>query len=340
MHIKHNISLLPYNTFGINVLAKSFITYTSTAELQEAVDHYNTNNEKKLLVLGGGSNVLFTQNYDGLVLKNDTQGMQVMHITDTQVTLTVQAGVQWHELVLYCVAQGWGGIENLALIPGTVGAAPIQNIGAYGVEVKDTIVHVTALHIPTGELHNFPNCDCAFGYRTSIFKTTYKQKYIITQVTFVLQLYPKYNIQYGAIQAQLQAMQCTAVNLQAICNAVVAIRNSKLPNPKVIGNAGSFFKNPTVTLQEYDKLLLQFPKIVGYTNTHNNTVKLAAAWLIEYCGYKGYRQGNAGNHHAQALVLVNYGGATGAQVLAVSELITNAVYAIFKVLLEKEVNIL
>jgi UDP-N-acetylmuramate dehydrogenase len=250
----------------------------------------------------------------------------------------VGSGVNWHEFVLYCIANNYAGVENLSLIPGTVGAAPIQNIGAYGVEVKNVIDQVFYLDFETNQLQNLQNAACKFGYRDSVFKNELKGKIFITAVSFILQKQPTFNTTYGAIATQLQLMGNAAVTLQAVSDAVIAIRQSKLPNHVVIGNAGSFFKNPTIPTIQFEALQATYPQIVGYANNENTTVKLAAGWLIEQCGLKGVQVGNTGCHKMQALVLVNYGGATGHEILEYSTVVINEVNNKFGITLEREIN--
>jgi UDP-N-acetylmuramate dehydrogenase len=338
--IQHNITLRPYNTFGIDVLARSFSAFSGIDELEVLL----TENEMSTLVLGGGSNLLFTKDYDGLVLKNEIKGIEKIAEDESYVYVQAGAGENWHGFVLHCINNGWGGVENLSLIPGNVGASPMQNIGAYGVEIKDLFHQLEAYHIHEKKLVNFSAANCAFGYRESVFKRQLKNQFIITNVTFKLSKKPEFNTSYGAIEQELEAMGVTALSIKAISDAVIRIRSSKLPNPAEIGNAGSFFKNPTVTETIFAQLKAQYPAIVGYPLT-NGTVKLAAGWLIQQCGpkvgisWKGYRSGDAGCHAKQALVLVNYGNAAGNEIFQLSEAILQSVYKKFGVLLEREVNI-
>ncbi len=338
--IEQNISLRPYNSFGIDVLAREFAVFAGVDELETLLSE----NDRNLLVLGGGSNLLFTADYDGLVIKNEIKGIEKIAEDDSYVYVQAGAGENWHGFVLYCINNGWAGVENLSLIPGNVGASPMQNIGAYGVEVKDVFHQLEAYHIQDRQTVNFSAADCLFGYRESAFKRQLKDQFIITNVTFKLHKKPVFNTSYGAIEQELEAMGVTALSIKAISDAVIRIRSSKLPNPAVIGNAGSFFKNPTVTESIFTQLKEQYPAIVGYPLT-NSTVKLAAGWLIERCGpqdgisWKGYRIGNAGCHAKQALVLVNYGNASGSEIYQLSEAILQSVYNKFGVLLEREVNV-
>jgi UDP-N-acetylmuramate dehydrogenase len=334
MQFQENFSLESFNTFGINISTKLFASFSDINELAEILENKN---EHKF-ILGGGSNILFTKNYNGLILKNEIAGIEKIKEDDAHVHVRAGAGVGWHEFVLYCINNNFAGVENLSLIPGSVGASPMQNIGAYGVEIKDVFYELEAYNIEDKKLVTFSKKDCAFGYRESIFKNKYKGQFVITSVTFQLNKIPKYNTSYGAIETELEKMGVQSLSIKAISDAVINIRQSKLPDPKVIGNAGSFFKNPTIQNTQFEKLKIQFPNIVGYAVGDNET-KLAAGWLIEQCGWKGYRKGDAGCHEKQALVLVNYGNAMGEEILQLSEKIINAVQLIFDVELHREVNI-
>lgn len=335
--IQFNVSLQPYNTFGIDVSATAFARFSSIAELEAVL--LENNGKLPLFILGGGSNVLFTKPVDALVLKNELKGFEHLNETEDTIDIRVGAGEEWHAFVRYCVEKGWGGVENLSLIPGSVGASPMQNIGAYGAEIKDCFVELTAFHIEKRELHTFSAQDCAFGYRESVFKRALKGQYIIASVTYRLQKHPKFNTAYGAIQTELDAMNVHDLSVSAISQAVMNIRNSKLPNPKELGNAGSFFKNPVVDLAVVEVLKERFPEVPNYPQP-DGSVKLAAGWLIEQAGWKGKRIGNCGVHARQALVLVNYGGATGNEIYALSQAVLDDVQQQFGVLLEREVNIL
>lgn len=335
MQIQENISLKQFNTFGIDVMAKQFTSFHSVDELQEALE-LPTDQER--LILGGGSNILFTKNVNGLVLKNELKGIELLHENDEYVYIKTGAGENWHQFVLYCIKNNWAGVENLSLIPGNVGASPMQNIGAYGVEIKQVMHSLEAFHINDRKQVTFSNLDCEFGYRESVFKRKFKNEFVILNVTYQLRKQPVFNTSYGAINAELEVMGVKELSIQAISQAVINIRSSKLPDPKVIGNAGSFFKNPTISKQRYEELKGQYPSMVGYVNA-DGTVKLAAGWLIEQCGWKGYRKGDAGCHAKQALVLVNYGNAKGNEVFELSEQILQSVKEKFGVGLEREVNI-
>lgn len=336
MLLQENISLKPFNTFGIDARARYFGSFEDTEVLEELLAH---DPGLKTLILGGGSNLLFTGDYDGLVLKNEVKGITELHEDRDYVYVKAGAGENWHQFVLYCIAKNWSGVENLSLIPGNVGASPMQNIGAYGVEIDDVFWSLEAWHIQDKKLVTFTPGDCEFGYRESVFKRKYKDQFVIMNVTYRLRKHPVFNTSYGAIEQELEKMGVKELSVKAISDAVISIRTSKLPDPKEIGNAGSFFKNPAVTAEEYQQLKLRFENIVGYQNL-DGTYKLAAGWLIEQCGWKGYRKGDAGCHAKQALVLVNYGQATGREIYDLSEEILLSVKEKFGVLLEREVNII
>lgn len=335
MHIQKAVSLKSHNTFGIDVKAQQFVEVTQLADLQQLLKQTSA----PILILGGGSNVLFTKDFEGLVIKIQLKGKQVIQENEDFVWLEVAAGEVWHELVLYCVEQGYGGIENLSLIPGTVGAAPMQNIGAYGVEIKEVLESVQAVNRSNGEIQIFNNPDCNFGYRESIFKHSHKDQFVITGVTLKLSKKPTFNTSYGAIQDTLKANQVETLTLKAISTAVCQIRQSKLPNPAEIGNAGSFFKNPTIPQSQFDALQQKFPKIVGYPLA-NDMVKVPAGWLIEQSGWKGKRFGNIGVHARQALVLVNYGGGNGEEIKKLSQDIQASVLEKFGIKIKPEINII
>ncbi len=335
MEIKENISLKPFNTFGIAVNATQFIEVNQVNQLKEILQQ----NKLPLLILGGGSNVLFTQNFNGLVLKNKLKGIQLIEENEHEVTLKVAAGEVWHEFVLYCIEKGYAGIENLSLIPGSVGASPIQNIGAYGVEVKDVITEVEALNLKDYSIQSFSNVACEFDYRSSIFKTSNKGNYFITAVTFKLSKNARLNVAYGAIGEELKNRNVKQPTIKDVSNAVINIRTSKLPDPQKIGNCGSFFKNPTVSDKVKNKILEKYPDAPNYPQA-NGDFKIAAGWLIEKCGWKGKRVDNYGVHVHQALVLVNYGGASGSDIFNLSEDIILSVYQTFGIKLEREVNII
>lgn len=336
-----NLSLKKYNTFGIDAMARYFTSFSTLDELEAALTFKpsdSTGASPAILILGGGSNILFTGNFDGLVLKNELHGIEKIKEDDDHVYVKAGAGVNWHQLVLHCIHNNWAGVENLSLIPGNTGASPMQNIGAYGVEIKDVFYQLEAFHLQEKKLVTFGLADCEFGYRESVFKRKYKNQFVIASVTFRLNKKPVFNTSYGAIEQELAAMGVTEVTIQAVSQAVINIRSSKLPNPAEIGNAGSFFKNPEIPSEQFQLLKNEFPAIVGYHLPNGNT-KLAAGWMIEQCGWKGYRKGDAGCHAKQALVLVNYGTANGNEIFALSEAIINSVREKFNVLLEREVNI-
>lgn len=330
-------SLQPLNTFGMNARAAYYSELSNENDLLQlpAADAYNAG----VFVLGGGSNVLLTQDIPQWVLHNKIKGIEQVKEDADYVWLRAGAGEVWHELVLYCVQQGFAGIENLSLIPGTVGAAPIQNIGAYGVEVKDVLEEVRFYDLEKQEFRTFTREQCDFGYRDSVFKRTLKGKIVITYVVFRLRKSPVFNTSYGNIQQELDAMGVTELSIKSISDAVIRIRTAKLPDPKEIGNAGSFFKNPEVPDAFFEQLKKDYPGLPGYPLNDGNT-KIPAAWLIEQCGWKGFREGNYGVHKNQALVLVNYGKADGRDIAALSEKIMASVAAKFQVQLEREVQII
>lgn len=337
MNILSNISLKPYNTFGIDIKTKHFV---SVSNLQELKNVLNQNNNSPRLFLGGGSNILFTQDFNGLVIHLNLKGIEVLNESSDQVNLKIQAGENWHELVLWCLDRHYGGIENLSLIPGNVGTAPIQNIGAYGVELKDVFVSCEALNLKTLEVEYFSNSDCKFGYRDSIFKGHSKDKYVILNVALKLS---KTNhllrTDYGAIKSELENSGIKKPTIQDVSKVVIKIRQSKLPDPKNIGNSGSFFKNPIISNELYSRLKIHFPDIPAYPVSESE-VKIPAGWLIEKAGFKGKRLGNYGVHEHQALVLVNYGGAQGEDIHNLAMIIKNTIKRLFDITLIPEVNII
>ena len=347
MDFQQNISLKEFNSFRLDATARYFSRFSSQQEMQEILEYVNKQHPElnKPIVLGGGSNVLLLNNINGLVIKNEIRGITLVHEDDEYVYVKAGAGENWHEFVQYCIGRNWGGLENLSLIPGTVGASPIQNIGAYGVELQEVFWSLEAFHIKFMTPVIFTAADCRFGYRNSAFKNKYKDEYIITSVSFRLKKHPVFHTSYGAIQQELEAMGVTHLSIRAISDAVIRIRSSKLPDPNKIGNAGSFFKNPEVFASKFEEIKKQYPGIVSY-ELPGGMVKLAAAWLIENCGpsegisWKGYRIGDAGVHEKQALVLVNYGNAKGEEILSLSENIIYSVQDKFAVSLEREVNII
>lgn len=341
MSIQEHISLKPFNTFGISAMARYFAAFNSVENLSELLSIIKqglTYEKASILILGGGSNVLFTKDFDGFVLKNDLKGIQLLRDDEQHYYVKAMAGENWHRMVMHCIQKGYAGLENLSLIPGNVGASPMQNIGAYGVEIKDVFEELEAYHIKENTIKKFGLDDCAFGYRESVFKRKLKNEFVILSVTFKLKKVPVFNTSYGAINQELEKTGVQELSIKAISQAIINIRSSKLPNPAEIGNAGSFFKNPEIDNASFEMLKKQFPDIAGYSLPNQKT-KLAAAWLIEKCGWKGYRKGDAGCHAKQALVLVNYGNAKGNEILELSRQIISSVYEKFGVMLEREVNI-
>lgn len=337
MNIKQNISLKPYNTFGINVSAKHFISLNNVDEIKDVIKLKDYPNK---FILGGGSNMLLTQDIEALVLHINLKGIEVTTKTDSTVLVKANAGENWHDFVLWCIKHDFGGIENLSLIPGNVGTAPIQNIGAYGVELKDVFESCEALNLTSGEIRTFNKKDCQFDYRNSVFKNELKGQYIILNVSFKLTK-NKHSIKtdYGAIKNELEKLNITKPTIKDVSNAVIAIRSSKLPDPKKIGNSGSFFKNPIISKNEFNLLKQNFPDIPSYI-VSNELVKIPAGWLIEKAGFKGKNFGNYGVHKNQALVLVNYGNAKGKDIFDLSKLIQKTIKRIFNINLEAEVNII
>jgi UDP-N-acetylmuramate dehydrogenase len=338
MNIQSNISLKSLNTFGIDVKAKEFVDVQSREELEVLCSNFNLIN-RNILVLGGGSNMLLTKDVDGMVIKISMKGIEITKEDDNHVWVKAMAGEVWHDLVLWTIEKGYGGLENLSLIPGCVGASPMQNIGAYGVEIKNTFTSLEAIAIEDAEFTTFNHAQCKFGYRESIFKQEAKGKYIIVSVEFKLSKHPTFNTTYGAIQQTLQKHGIERPTVKTISDAVIEIRSSKLPNPKVLGNAGSFFKNPEIPNPQFNELKLKYPEIVGYPATEGFT-KVAAGWMIEQCGWKGKVVGHTGSHKDQALVLVNYGGATGQEIWQLAMDIQTSVKEKFGVTITPEVNVI
>jgi UDP-N-acetylmuramate dehydrogenase len=338
MQIQKNISLQDYNTFGLASRAKYFATISSSEGLKTIIKDFDKEIPK--LILGGGSNILFSQDFEGLILKNEILGIHTIKENQNHVYLRVGAGENWHEFTQYCVDNHWGGVENLSLIFGTVGAAPIQNIGAYGVELKDVFQSLEAINLETGEEQTFTHSECQFGYRNSVFKNEFKGKYFITHVVLKLDKKPKFNLSYGAISKVLEQKNIAKSDLtvRQLSDVIIEIRQSKLPDPKNIGNSGSFFKNPVISQTKFENLQKSFPKIVSYP-AGNQLVKLAAGWLIESCGWKGKVVGNTGTYKNQALVLVNHGEAKGSEIKQLALDIQASVKKKFDVLIEMEVNV-
>ena len=335
MNIQKNISLKKHNTFGIDAKASRFTSIESVSELREIIV-----NEANIFILSGGSNLLLTKDLDSLVLHINTKGIDIIEETNTHVFVKAQAGENWHEFVLWCIEHNFGGLENLSLIPGNVGTSPIQNIGAYGVEIKDTFHKLKAIEIATGNRKIFDASECNFGYRNSVFKNELKGKYIITSVIFKLtKKNHNLNYSYGAIQSELEKRKVLNPTIKDISDCVIDIRNSKLPNPKEIGNSGSFFKNPVISISKFQELKNKHQTIPSY-KISKTEVKVPAGWLIEQCGFKGKRFGDAGVHSKQSLVLVNYGNATGQEIYALAQNIQKKVSSTFGIPLEIEVNII
>ena len=337
MILQKDISLKPYNTFGIDVKARHFIEISSIDELRQALLIENFPNR---LILGGGSNMLLTRDIEQLVLHMNIKGIRILWENEDEVALKVMAGENWHEFVLWCLERGYGGLENLSLIPGNVGTAPIQNIGAYGVELKDVFESCEAMEISNQRLRRFTRDECRFGYRDSIFKSSDKGKYVITSVNLILTKKDHHiNTSYGAIEQYLQEAGIEKPSIGDVSDAVIAIRRSKLPDPAILGNSGSFFKNPIISEEQFASLVKVYPELPSYKN-EQGTYKIPAGWLIERCGYKGKRYGDAGVHENQALVLVNYGSASGAELLKLAKTIQSDVEKSFGIELVPEVNIL
>jgi len=338
MEVHELVSLQPYNTFGLEAKAQYFAAVDSVAGFQEVFQDAKWGNVPRL-ILGGGSNILLTKDVAGLVIRNELKGIELIRQDNDHLWVKAGAGENWHQFVQHCVANGWAGIENLSLIPGNIGAGPMQNIGAYGTELKDVFDSLEALEIATGKVYTFDKTDCQFGYRESVFKRALKDQYVIVSVTLRLNKRPNFNTSYGAIEQELERMETTDLSIKAISQAVINIRSSKLPDPKQIGNAGSFFKNPVIPLIQFESLKERFPEMVSYPVTATE-VKLAAGWLIDQAGWKGKRIGQHGVHDRQALVLVNHGGARGQQIYDLSQEILESIMDKYGVQLEREVNII
>jgi UDP-N-acetylmuramate dehydrogenase len=338
MIIEQNISLKPYNTFGIDVKSEYFLDIQSVDVLREFLKG-DTRKFKPFLVLGGGSNILFTKDFKGTILRAGLKGFETVRETNDNVWIKAYAGEKWDDLVGFCVERGYGGVENLSLIPGSVGAAPVQNIGAYGAELKDVFYELQAMHIKTGDIRIFTKADCAFSYRNSTFKSKVQGQFIILSVTLTLSKKPVFNTIYGSVEAELKNIGNGEKSLKSIREAVSRIRRSKLPDPAEIGNSGSFFKNPVITGMKYSELLDSFPNLVAYKD-QSDGYKVSAGWLIEACGWKGKRIGDAGVYPMQALVLVNYGGAKGKDILELAKDVRESVKERFGIELENEVIII
>jgi UDP-N-acetylmuramate dehydrogenase len=334
--LENHVSLKNLHTFGINVYAQHFLKIRSQEELINALLDIKT--PEPLLILGGGSNILFTQDFEGLVIGNEIKGIEILEENVETILLKVGAGENWHNFVMYCVLNEYYGVENLSLIPGTVGAAPIQNIGAYGAELKDVFVSLRAIRLRDGKLCEFTKADCQFGYRFSIFKSSHKNQFAIVDVTFRLSKIPSFNTRYAGLQDRIQKNHSGPLSLKIISDAVIQIRQEKLPDPKKIGNAGSFFKNPEIPSSQFEAIKKEFENIPYFPA--ENGVKIPAAWLIEQCGYKGKRLGDIGVHSQQALVLVNYGNGKGQAIADLAAEIADSVKHKFNIQLETEVNII
>ncbi|MBA1194696.1 MAG: murB [Pseudomonas sp.] len=334
--LREHASLKPYNTFGIDVQASVLAEARSDDEVRAALDEAERR-QLPLMVIGGGSNLLLTANVHALVLRMLSQGRRVVAETDEQVIVEAEAGEPWHPFVQWTLAQGFSGLENLSLIPGTVGAAPMQNVGAYGVEIKDVFAGLTALDRHDGQVREFSAQDCGFGYRDSVFKRE-PGRWIILRVRFALDRQLRAQLEYGPVRQRLLEQGIEQATAQHISEAICGIRREKLPDPAVLGNAGSFFKNPVVPAQVAERIRRDHPGVVAYPQA-DGQVKLAAGWLIEQAGWKGHRQGDAGVHGLQALVLVNHGQATGAQLHALARSIQQDIQARFGVALEMEPNV-
>lgn len=338
MEILRDVDLLPFNTFHIRARAEALARFRSVDELRTLLAAPELKGLPRL-VIGGGSNILLTRDWPGVVLVNEIPGIEVLEEDNDHVVVRAGAGVVWHEFVMHCVDQGWGGIENLSLIPGKVGAAPMQNIGAYGVEIKDTFDHLEALRISDGAVVRFNKEECRFGYRESFFKREGKGQYIILNVAFRLSKAPTVDTHYGSIKAELEKRGITSPTVRDVSDVVIAIRRSKLPDPSAIGNAGSFFKNPVLPREKADHILAAHPEVAHYPAGAGH-VKFAAGWLIEHAGWKGFREGDTGVHRNQALVLVNHGQATGQAVYDLSTRVLESVREKYGVELEREVNVI
>lgn len=338
MQIKKNYSLKNYNTFRIEAEAEEFIEVFNEEDLKKLLTSAE-NSDKKKLILGGGSNILFTRDFDGLVIKISIPGIKLIEEDESSVLIEAGAGVLWNDLVQFCIKRNYGGIENLSLIPGTVGAAPMQNIGAYGQEIRETFHSLRGIFINDGSYSEFNNEECDFGYRSSIFKKKLKDKFIITSVKLKLNKKPILNLDYGSIKSELAKIDLKEITISDVSRVVSNIRLSKLPDPAELGNAGSFFKNPEISSEKFDQLKNKFDDITGY-KLNNGKIKVAAGWLIEKSGWKGKKIGNTGSHEKQALVLINYGSASGNEILELAEKIKASVNEKFGILLEEEVNII
>ncbi len=336
MPVQQNIQLRPYHTFGIHAMARYFAVCCNQDEFEEYLHAYP---RIPVLILGSGSNILFKKNYDGLVLKNEIKGIAELHEDSEYVYVKAGAGEIWQHFVHYCIQRNWGGLENLSGIPGTVGASPIQNIGAYGAEMEEVFCGLEAWHIADKKAVTFTRSDCAFGYRDSVFKNKFRSQFVVLNVTVRLRKKPRFNISYGALSEELEKMEIQELSIRAISEAVLRIRAAKLPDPSQIANAGSFFKNPEVTVARFNDLKKKFPELIAYPMAYEK-MKLSAGWLMAQCGWKGVRRGDAGCYDRHALVLVNYGNATGEEIWQLSCDIIKSVHLKFGIEMEREVNVL
>jgi len=336
--IKENVSLKNFNTFGIDAQTRAYYELNHYSEISEVLNLVKE--FPKYLILGGGSNVLFLKNFDGLVIHNKLSGKHIEEQNEDFAIVIGASGENWHQFVLFCLANNLGGLENLSLIPGTMGAAPMQNIGAYGVELKDYFFKLEALNLENGDIETFFSKDCKFGYRESVFKNDLKDKYLITKVFFKLSKNHKLNTSYGAINDELSKLNIREPTIKDVSNAVINIRQSKLPNPAELGNAGSFFKNPEIEINLFEDIKKSYPDVPGYFIEESNKMKVPAGWLIEKCGLKGKVFGNTGSHKNQALVIVNYGSASGLEIWEHAQRVQNLVFKNFNINLQPEVNII
>jgi len=336
IQIQAEKNLKAFNTFGVEAKANFFAEIQSVKSLIELANSDIWSKPK--LILGGGSNILLMNDFDGLVVHVANKGIEIVREEQEYVEVRVQAGENWHGFVLYAIEKNWYGVENLSLIPGSVGASPMQNIGAYGVEINQVFVELEAFHIEKKEIEVFRKEDCEFGYRTSIFKTSHKDQYIITSVTFRLSKTPKLNLSYGAIMTTLEQMDINDPTPKDVSNAVIKIRQSKLPDPSIIGNSGSFFKNPVIPQTLFQKNLKQHPNMPHYV-VDESSVKVPAGWLIDQCGFKGIIVGNTGTYKNQALIIVNRGGASGTEIWNFAITIQSKVEEEFGIELQPEVNL-
>ncbi|ROT47306.1 UDP-N-acetylmuramate dehydrogenase [Candidatus Cardinium hertigii] len=338
MPLFKHYSLQSINSFNVPALAAHYIPCTSLKDIEDfCATVYST--KKHFYILGEGTNTLFVGDFPGYILHIQLPGIEIIQETSHKVLIKAAAGVNWHKLVLFCVNRGYGGIENLSLISGTVGGAPVQNIGAYGVELKDVIHSIETIALATGKKIIFKPSECAFGYRTSIFKTKLRNQYIITGIVLALDKTAKFRLEYIDIQKKIEKMQLKQLSFKSISDAIIAIRQQKLPNPIMLGNAGSFFQNPLIPIEQYQLLKSQYPELVFFTTCNKKFIKISAAWLIETAGFKGFRQGNVGIYDLHALILVHYGGATGRDVINLANHIKQKVKNQFNITLIPEVNI-